>query len=266
MTARATNLMRVAGGRIIDMDRPIPFTFDGQPYFGRAGDSLAAALLANGVRIIGRSVKSHRPRGILSAGYEEPNALVQLGKGAHTEPNALATRIEIYPGLQATSVNRWPSLAFDAFAGFGFFSRFMPAGFYYKTFLGSRTLWERVYEPVLRRMAGFGRAPKTADPDNYDQRHLHCDVLVIGGGLAGIAAARAACDSGVKVVLIEDQPMLAAQPCDPGANAWIKEAIKLVCDQATVLTRTTAFGAYDGGRFSCWGSTHLSRSVRGTGR
>ena len=265
MTARTNNPMRVAGGRIIDMDRSIPFTFDGQPYTGRAGDSLASALLANGVRVVGRSLKSHRPRGILSVGYEEPNALVQLGTGAHTEPNALATRIEIYPGLQATSLNRWPSLAFDAFAGFGLFSRFMPAGFYYKTFLGSRTLWDRVYEPVLRRMAGFGRAPKMADPDNYDQRHLHCDVLVIGGGLAGLAAARAACDSGVKVVLIEDQPMLAAQPCDPGTNAWVEGAIKRLRDHATVLTRTTAFGAYDGGHVAAIErvSDHLAPSDRG---
>jgi sarcosine oxidase, subunit alpha len=247
MTSRETNPMRVAGGRAIDADNPVPFTFDGQSYFGRAGDTLAAALVANGVRVVGRSLKSHRPRGILSAGFEEPNALVQLGKGAHTEPNALATRVEIFPGLQATSVNRWPSLAFDAFAGFGLLSRFMPAGFYYKTFLGSRTLWDRVYEPVLRRMAGFGHAPTAADPDNYDQRHLHCDVLVVGGGLAGLAAARAACDSGAKVALIEDQPTLAAQPCDPRTDAWVGDAIKYVRDHATVLTRTTAFGAYDGG-------------------
>ena len=120
-------------------------------------------------------------------------------------------------------------------------------GFYYKTFLGSRTLWDRVYEPVLRRMAGFGHAPTAADPDNYDQRHLHCDVLVVGGGLAGLAAARAACDSGANVALIEDQPILAAQPCDTRTDAWVEDAIKYVRDHATVLTRTTAFGAYDGG-------------------
>jgi methylglutamate dehydrogenase subunit C len=246
MSAATLKSMRVAGGHMIDPDSRVPFTFDGKSYIGHAGDTLAAALLANGVRVVGRSLKSHRPRGILSAGFEEPNALVQLGTGGHTEPNALATRVEIFPGLQASSVNRWPSLAFDAFAGFGLLSRFMPAGFYYKTFLGSRTLWDRVYEPVLRRMAGLGRAPTTADPDDYDQRHLHCDVLVIGGGLAGLAAARAACESGAKVALIEDQPVLAAHPCDPGINTWVADTIKQVCEHATVLTRTTAFGAYDG--------------------
>ncbi len=245
MTNNTSNPLRVSGGA--QTGAPISFTFDGRRYSGQAGDTLASALLANGVRVVGRSLKYHRPRGILSAGFEEPNALVQLATGAYTEPNALATRVEIYPGLEATSVNRWPSLSHDVFAGFGFFSRFMPAGFYYKTFLGSRTLWDRVYEPILRRMAGFGRAPTSADPDNYDQRHLHCDVLVVGGGLAGLAAARAACEAGSKVALIEDQPALVAQPTDPRVRDWIADSIDIVQKKATVLTRTTVFGAYDGG-------------------
>lgn len=247
MTTTDTNPLRVSNGRGESGAQPVRFTFDGRSYTGQVGDTLASALLANGVRVVGRSLKSHRPRGILSAGFEEPNALVQLGSGAYAEPNALATRVEIYPGLEASSVNRWPSLSFDAFAGFGLLSRFMPAGFYYKTFLGSRTLWDRVYEPILRRMAGFGRAPTAADPDDYDQRHLHCDVLVVGGGLAGLAAARAACDSGAKVALIEDQPGLAAQPIGSRANGWVDDAIKVVREKATVLTRTTVFGTYDGG-------------------
>jgi sarcosine oxidase subunit alpha len=247
MTAVETNPLRVSDGRNEGAGQPVGFTFDGRAYTGRVGDTLASALLANGVRIVGRSLKSHRPRGILSAGFEEPNALVQLGSGAYAEPNALATRVEIYAGLEATSVNRWPSLSFDAFAGFSFLSRFMPAGFYYKTFLGSQMLWHRIYEPILRRMAGFGRAPTVADPDNYDQRHLHCDVLVVGGGLAGLAAARAACEAGAKVALIEDQPILAAQPTGVRTQAWVNDAIKIVNEQATVLTRTTVFGIYDGG-------------------
>lgn len=245
-TSRAPTSLRVAGGDSVDPSRTISFSFDGRDYNGLAGDTLASALLANGVRVVGRSLKYHRPRGILAAGYEEPNALVQLAGGAHAEPNALATRVEIYPGLTAASVNRWPSVTHDAFAGFGLMSRFMSAGFYYKTFLGSRTLWDRVYEPMLRRMAGFGRAPETADADDYDQRHIHCDVLVVGGGVAGLAAARAACESGARVILAEDLPGLARGHGLPAAQGWIDASIALVNEKATVLTRTTVFGTYDG--------------------
>ncbi|MDA1060008.1 MAG: sarcosine oxidase subunit alpha family protein [Proteobacteria bacterium] len=269
MTAtRPANLrappVRARGGDWVDDTRPIAVSFDGRAYTGLAGDTLASALLANGVRVVGRSLKYHRPRGILSAGFEEPNALVQLGKGAHSEPNALATRVEIYDGMTATSVNRWPSLSHDVFAAFGLLARFMPAGFYYKTFLGSRVLWDRLYEPFLRRMAGFGRAPVGADPENYDQRHLQCDVLVVGGGVAGLASARAACASGARVVLIEDNPELAAGLAASPAKEWIDVAIGVVKQDATVLTRTTVFGAYDAGYFAALqrASDHLPQEAR----
>jgi sarcosine oxidase, subunit alpha len=242
----AANPLRVPGGDSVDASRPITFSFDGRAYTGLAGDTLASALLANGVRVVARSLKYHRPRGILAAGYEEPNALVQLAEGTHTEPNALATRVEIYDGMTAASVNRWPSVSHDVFAGFGLLSRFMSAGFYYKTFLGSRVLWDRVYEPALRRMAGFGCAPRAADPEDYDRRHIHCDVLVVGGGVAGLAAARASCESGARVVLAEDLPGLAVGHGLPAAQGWIDASIALVREKATVLTRTTVFGAYDG--------------------
>ncbi|NQV81625.1 MAG: (2Fe-2S)-binding protein, partial [Alphaproteobacteria bacterium] len=256
--------MRVGNGAWVDDTRPIAFSFDGRTYTGLAGDTLASALLANGVRLFGRSLKYHRPRGIMSAGFEEPNALVQLGKGAHSEPNALATRVEIYDGMAATSVNRWPSLSRDVFAAFGLLARFMPAGFYYKTFLGSRVLWDRLYEPFLRRMAGFGRAPVGTDPEDYDQRHLQCDVLVVGGGGAGLAAARAACESGARVVLVEDNPDLAAGQGATPSEEWIEATLAVVREGATVLTRTTVFGAYDAGYFAAVQrvSDHLPQEAR----
>src|SRR5206468_4981868 len=166
--------------------KPVRFSFDGRSYQGVEGDTLASALLANGVHLVGRSFKYHRPRGILSAGAEEPNALIQLERpGGRSDPNTRATDIELYDGLEAYSQNRWPSLRNDVLAGADFVAPLFPAGFYYKTFLGSAKRWHRLYEPRIRAAAGLGRAPTEADPDAYLHRHAHCDVLVVGSGPAG---------------------------------------------------------------------------------
>src|SRR5271157_5120507 len=190
-----TQAFRVAGGAAIDRARPISFTFDGVAYGAYEGDTLASALLANGVRLVGRSYKYHRPRGILSAGAEEPNALVGVWRGpGRFTPNLRATQVELTDGLVATSQNRWPSLAFDVGEVNDLFSPLYGAGFYYKTFMGpdlfgKNWAWKNLYEPVVRLAAGLGTAPTEADPDRYVRYFDHCDVLVVGAGPAGLGAA-----------------------------------------------------------------------------
>ncbi len=241
-----------SGGRI-DRDRPLRFTFDGRALTGFAGDTLAAALLANGVRLVGRSLKYHRPRGIVGAGVEEPNALVQIRTGSRSEPNVRATRVELFDGLVAHSQNRWPSLAFDLGAITNHLSRFLPAGFYYKTFKWPGSWW-RLYERVIRNRAGLGKAPLEPDPDHYDRRYAHCDVLVVGAGPAGLTAALSAARSGARVMLIDDgaepggQLLGSTERIDGGvAMAWVESASSELRRMANVrlLTRTAAFGYYD---------------------
>ena len=178
---------RLAEGGAIDRRREVHFTFNGRRYKGHPGDTLASALLANGVHFIGRSFKYHRPRGIVAAGAEEPNALVQLGTGVRTEPNIRATEIALYDGLVAASQNVWPSLHFDAAALNQVFAGLFPAGFYYKTFMWPASQWPR-YEWLIRRIAGLGQAPPGRDPDRYEKMHGHADLLIVGGGVAGLAA------------------------------------------------------------------------------
>src|SRR6201998_278001 len=185
---------RLAGG-LIDRSSPVCGRFDGREIRGFAGDTLASALLANGVRLVGRSFKYHRPRGIVTAGPEEPNALVELRSGARREPNPRATTIEMFDGLEATSQNRWPSLRFDLLSLNSLLAPFFPAGFYYKTFMWPPSFWERVYHPLIRRAAGLGRAAEETDPDHYEQAYAFCDVLIIGAGAAGLAAAQIAARS-----------------------------------------------------------------------
>nr|WP_246350621.1 2Fe-2S iron-sulfur cluster-binding protein [Sphingobium boeckii] len=204
----------------------IGFRFNGSDYRGRAGDTLAAALIANGVVVVGRSFKYHRPRGIIGSGFAETNALVQLGTGAHTVPNAVATRVPLREGLAASSVNCWPSVGFDLGGLNDRFSRLLSAGFYYKTFIWPS--WH-LFEPIIRRLAGLGRAPTLPDPDRYAARSHACDVLVIGGGPAGMAAARAAAGGGVQVTLVEADDHVAMEPLP----------------NLRILTRTTASGYHD---------------------
>ena len=245
------NAWRLESGGRVDRGRPLAFEFDGKRYQGFAGDTLASALLANGVRIVGRSFKLHRPRGLVGSWCEEPNAIVQLGTGERTVPNLKATQVELHDGLTARSVNCWPSARRDIFAPLQLFGRLMPAGFYYKTFMWPGWHW---FEPTIRRAAGLGAAPAQPDPDRYEERHEHCDVLVVGGGPAGLAAALAATRAGARVMLVDDRPVLggalqweAKSVDDRPALDWVASAERelQVASNTQVLTRTTAFGCYD---------------------
>jgi sarcosine oxidase, subunit alpha len=207
----------------VDRTRPVPFTFDGCALSGFAGDTLASALLRNGIHLVGRSFKYHRPRGILAAGSEEPNALVAVRRDdARYTPNLRATQVELYDGLEAHSQNRWPSLSWDVGGINNLLSPFIPAGFYYKTFMWPRAAWKSLYEPRIRAAAGLGKSPTLADPDRYTNRFAHCDVLVVGAGPAGLSAALAAAASGAKVIICDEQPefggSLLSEPSDSRAS------------------------------------------------
>jgi sarcosine oxidase subunit alpha len=254
-----TGPFRLQSGGLIDRQRPLEFTFDNRRYSGFAGDTLASALLANGVGLVGRSFKYHRPRGILSAGSEEPNALVELRAGARREPNTRATTVELFDGLAAASQNRWPSLKFDAMAVNSLLSPVFVAGFYYKTFMWPASFWEKVYEPAIRRAAGLGRAADAADPDSYEKATAHCDVLVIGAGPAGLMAALAAARSGARVILCDEDfriggRCLSESHAIDGRDAaqWAQsvEAELAACPEVKLLRRTTVFGVYDGGTYA----------------
>jgi sarcosine oxidase subunit alpha len=247
---------RLATGGLIDRTQLLSFTFDGRRLTGHAGDTLAAALLANGIHLVGRSFKLHRPRGVVSAGPEEPNALVELRTGARREPNTRATTVELFDGLAAASQNRWPSLRFDAMAVNGLFAPLFAAGFYYKTFMWPAAFWERVYEKLIRRAAGLGRAAEAPDPDHYEKAHLHCDVLIIGAGPAGLMAARAAARAGARTVLIEEDGRLGGRALAEAmeidgmsAARWVEavEAELAAAPRCRILRRTAAYGLFDHG-------------------
>ncbi|MCG8548696.1 MAG: 2Fe-2S iron-sulfur cluster-binding protein, partial [Alphaproteobacteria bacterium] len=244
---------RLASGGRLDRSKKIAFQFDGKRLTGYAGDTLASALLANGVRLVGRSFKYHRPRGLYAAGVEEPNALVELRKGAHKEPNTLATVAELFDGLVANSQNNWPSLRFDLMGVSNRLSPLLSVGFYYKTFMWPRSWWLR-YESLIRKAAGMGAASSEPDPDSYEHAHDFCDVLVVGAGPAGIAAAVAAVEAGARTILVEQDfaaggSLLAAAPTLDGdaADDWLRERLSYLDrhEAARVMLRTTAFGCYD---------------------
>ena len=242
---------RLASGGRIDRSCPVRFRFDGHEFEGFAGDTLASALLANRVRIVGRSFKLHRPRGVFAAGCEEPNAIVDVGDGAWRVPNQKATQVELYDGLIARAVNCYPNARSDLFGLLQYVARVMPAGFYYKTFKWPNWHW---FEPLIRKIAGLGRASALPDPDCYEERYEHCDVLVIGAGPSGLAAALAATRAGAKVVLADEHPVLG------GALQWEERRIDgqpalewvaavehelQASARATALKRASAFGYYD---------------------
>jgi len=250
---------RLRDGGLIDRSKTVRFSFDGETLTGFSGDTLASALLANGKKLVGRSFKYHRPRGILTAGSEEPNALVELRSGARREPNTRATTIELYDGLDAASQNRWPSLKFDVLAANQLFAPIFGAGFYYKTFMWPASFWEKVYEPAIRRAAGLGRAADAPDPDHYEKAHAFCDVLVIGSGPAGLAAALAAARSGARVILCEEDFRLGGRLLSERYEInghpvmdWVKaaEAELASLPNCRVLPRTCVFGVYDGGTYA----------------
>ncbi|MDH7639110.1 sarcosine oxidase subunit alpha family protein [Sphingomonas oryzagri] len=252
-------MSRRATGGLIDRSKPLAFAFDGKRYAGFEGDTLASALVANDVKLVGRSFKYHRPRGILTAGSEEPNALVTLRTGAQAEPNTRATVTPLFDGLEATSQNRWPNLRFDMMAVNQLFAPIFVAGFYYKTFMWPAAFWEKLYEPLIRRAAGLGELSMLPDPDSYDREHGFCDLLVIGGGPAGIAAALTAGRAGLRVILADEDVRpggrLLAERHEidgvPGA-VWAEDAAAELATlpNIRVLSRTAVFGVYDGREYA----------------
>ncbi|TCU40859.1 sarcosine oxidase subunit alpha [Rhizobium azibense] len=249
---------RLPQGGLIDRSKSLSFTFDGKVMQGLQGDSLASALLANGRQFVARSFKYHRPRGILTAGAAEPNALMTIGRGGRTEPNTRATMQELYAGLEAKSQNRWPSLGVDIGALNSLLSPFLGAGFYYKTFMWPVPFWEKIYEPFIRKAAGLGKATYQADPDAYDKCWAHCDLLVIGAGPAGLAAAISAGRAGARVILADEHSVaggaLLSETASIGSKAAADFADDCICElesmpNVTLLTRTTVFGWYDGNVF-----------------
>ena len=246
MTSQQSN--RLTKGGLIDRTQPLSFRFDGKAFQGFRGDTLASALIANGVKLIGRSFKYHRPRGVLTAGSEEPNALVELRTGARREPNTRSTVIELFEDLEA--------LAFDVMEINSLFSPLFGAGFYYKTFMWPASFWEKLYEPAIRRAAGLGRAPDGFDPDHYEKAFAHCDVLVIGAGPAGLSAALSAGRNGARVILCDEGFSLGGRLLsdrrtinDRSGLDWVAaaEAELASLPNVRIMARTTVFGIYDHG-------------------
>ena len=250
--------MRLASKGILNQDQEVTFYFDSKPYQGFVGDTVASALLANDVHLVGRSFKYHRPRGILGIGSEEPNALISVHKGGKVEPNVRATTQEIYEGLIVTSQNSWPNLKFDALAINDITAPFFSAGFYYKTFMWPPRFWEALYEPIIRRAAGLGKLDCEPDNDNYDQNFAFCDLLIIGGGPSGLFSALLAGRAGLDVILVDENPnfggrLLFENTIIDGNDCidWIQSCLGELKSLKNVrmLSRATVFGVYDQGTF-----------------
>ncbi|MGA9250996.1 MAG: sarcosine oxidase subunit alpha family protein [Roseobacter sp.] len=271
-----SQINRIKGGQI-DRSKTLKFNFDAREYQGHPGDTLASALLANGVRLMGRSFKYHRPRGPLTAGSEEPNAIVTLRGGARAEPNTRATSVELYNGLWARSQNSLGSLKFDLMAVNDVFSDFLTAGFYYKTFMWPAAFWEKVYEPIIRKAAGLGALSEKADPDSYDKGYLHCELLVIGAGPAGLMAALTAARSGADVILADEDfrmgGRLNSETLEVGGTSgadWAAATVAELSNMPNVrlMPRTTVIGAFDHSVFGAVEqiSDHLHRPDEGKPR
>ncbi|WP_375262270.1 sarcosine oxidase subunit alpha family protein [Palleronia sp.] len=252
-------------GRRIDPHRRLNFTFDGKPHEGLHGDTIASALMAGGRTLMGRSFKYHRPRGPVTAGHEEPNALVGTGTGSRFEPNQRATTTRIHEGLRATSQNRWPSLDHDIGSINTGLSRFLPAGFYYKTFTWPAAFWEKLYEPIIRRSAGLGRPPEGVDADRYEHFHFHCDVAVVGGGVTGIDAALKAARDGKRVLLMEQDTLWGGRSVTDGAidgstidgqsaADWVAARLAELAEMKNVTLRLNlqGSGVYDHGYLTAY--------------
>jgi heterotetrameric sarcosine oxidase alpha subunit len=264
--------MRIRGRGLVDHDHDVAFSFDGKTYRGLRGDTLASALLANGVRLMGRSFKYHRPRGIWSAGSEEPNALVTVGRGAAQTPNVRATVQEIWEGMEAVSQNRWPSLDRDALAVNDLFAPFLSAGFYYKTFMWPRAFWEKLYEPLIRRAAGLGALSGAHDTGRYDKAYAFCDLLVIGAGPAGLMAALTAARAGADVILAEEDyragGRLLAETHEVGGMPgpqWVGSVLNelTALPNVRIMERTTVTGVHDGGTYAALERVGLHRAPGG---
>ncbi|MDE0533726.1 MAG: sarcosine oxidase subunit alpha family protein [Albidovulum sp.] len=252
-----TQRFRIGGG-LVDRSKTLRFKFNGMSLEGHTGDTLASALLANGRRLVGRSFKYHRPRGIFSAGPEEPNALVTLRSGSSAEPNTRATTAELFDGLAASSQNHRLSLNFDLMAVGDFLSPFLSAGFYYKTFMWPKSFWEKVYEPAIRASAGLGALSGEPDPDIYDKGFIHCDILVVGAGAAGLAAALTAGKSGASVVLADEDFQIGGRLNaethtinGKSGTAWARDAVGELeaMENVRIMPRTTVYGSFDHGVF-----------------
>ena len=251
--------MRISGKGLVSGNRTVNFSFNGKDYMGLEGDTLASALLANDVHLVGRSFKYHRPRGILTAGSEEPNALVSTGKGAARDPNIRATQQELFEGLAAQSQNCWPSVERDVMAVNDLAAPFLGAGFYYKTFMWPAPLWEKLYEPIIRRAAGLGALSGAANKDPYEKAFAFCDLLVIGSGPAGLMAALTAGRAGADVILAEDDSRIGGRLLaeveeidGKPAHVWVAEGLAELegMDNVRLMTRTAVTGVYDQGTYS----------------
>jgi sarcosine oxidase subunit alpha len=250
-----SQINRIDGG-LIDQEKSVSFTFNGQILTGYEGDTLASALLANNKKLVGRSFKYHRPRGIVTSGSEEPNAMMEIGNGSYKEPNTKATITQLYNGLEANSQNHRGPLSFDLMAITDFLSPLLGAGFYYKTFMWPKAFWEKIYEPAIRNSAGLGTLSTESDPDTYDKGFRYCDILIIGAGASGLSAALTAASSGAKVILADEDFLMGGRLNTEtlkidgiSGSKWAKNTVdKLsVMENVTLMSDTTIFGVYDHG-------------------
>ena len=245
---------RISNEGLLNRNKEISFKFNGKKYTGYEGDTLASALLANGVHLVGRSFKYHRPRGFFGAGVDEPNAKLQILLNGHSEPNVNATEFELVEGIEATSQNCWPSVNFDVGAINNFLNKFFPAGFYYKTFMWPKSFWYKIYEPLIRKTAGFGVASIEKDRERYEHKYEYCDLLVTGSGPAGLSSAYAAAKNGAKVILAEDKPRFGGSLLTDevtidnlSGKAWTDKIITELKEMPNVIVknRSQVFGYYD---------------------
>ena len=251
--------MRIANKGLVDRSSTVTFSFDGHRYDGFKGDTLASALLANDIKLMARSFKYHRPRGVIGAGSEDPGALVTVGHGAAQDPNVRATVQEVFEGLEAHSQNRWPSLGFDILSLNDLAAPFFSAGFYYKTFMWPKAFWEKLYEPAIRRAAGLGSISKQHNEDRYERAFAYCDLLVIGAGPTGLIAALTAARAGADVILADEDSLMGGRlngetheiDGKPG-HAWAADVVAELAsmDNVRLMPRTAVTGAYDQGTYS----------------